>query len=64
MRRWYSDRGAKRGLLAITVFGILWGCWAIIYTKELANIPGLTVHRLELQQMDTQQSTCECTTKT
>ena len=33
----YSDRGAKRGLLTICVFVILWSCWAIAFSNGLLD---------------------------
>lgn len=32
MRRWYSPRGAKRGLILAGVTAALWIVWAVGYT--------------------------------
>jgi hypothetical protein len=52
MKKLYSDRGAKRGLMMITVFFILWTIWAILYSKELINHPPIQSSQFELVQLN------------
>lgn len=49
MKKWYSDRGAKRGLITITVFFVLWMCWAVGYTEGIIKHPPMQNHQLELE---------------
>jgi len=37
MNRWYSPRGAHRGLLCAAFTAVLWGGWAIGYTQGAAD---------------------------
>jgi hypothetical protein len=48
MNRWYSDRGAKRGLLSITVFATLWLGWAIAFSAGLVGPTPAVDQRIEL----------------
>jgi len=38
MSRWYSPRGARRGLLLAVVTIILWITWAVLYTQGLSDV--------------------------
>ena len=60
MSRWYSDRGAKRGLLSVTVFGVLWVCWAFAYTAGLVNTTNADPQRIELRRADHSVAGCKC----
>lgn len=37
MGRWYSPRGAPRGLILAGVTAALWIVWAVAYTQEAAK---------------------------
>lgn len=37
MSRWYSPRGARRGLLLAVVTIMLWITWAVLYTRGLPD---------------------------
>ena len=63
MNRLYSDRGAKRGLLSITVFAILWTCWAIAFSAGLVNTTGTDPQRIELRLVDPSVVDCKCNAK-
>jgi hypothetical protein len=39
MRRWYSPRGARRGLILAGVTAALWIVWAVGYTQGAAKAP-------------------------
>jgi hypothetical protein len=39
MRRWYSPRGARRGLILAGVTAVLWIVWAVGYTQGTAKTP-------------------------
>jgi len=39
MRRWYSPRGARRGLVLAGVITALWIVWAVGYTQGAATEP-------------------------
>lgn len=36
MKRWYSPRGARRGLLLAAFTAASWGCWALYYSTTTA----------------------------
>ena len=60
MSGWYSDRGAKRGLLSITVFAIFWTCWAMAFSAGLVNTTGADPQRIELRTVDQSMAECKC----
>ncbi len=39
MGRWYSPRGARRGLILAGVTAALWIVWAVGYTQGAAKAP-------------------------
>ena len=39
MHRWYSPRGARRGLLLASVTALLWIVWAAGYTQGATTTP-------------------------
>ena len=39
MRRWYSPRGARRGLILAGVTAALWIVWAVGYTQGATKAP-------------------------
>lgn len=39
MRRWYSPRGARRGLILAGVTAALWIVWAVGYTQGATTAP-------------------------
>ena len=39
MRRWYSSRGARRGLVVSAMLGALWLSWAVGYVQGAKRIP-------------------------
>lgn len=39
MGRWYSPRGARRGLILAGVTAALWIVWAVGYTQGSAKVP-------------------------
>lgn len=40
MRRWYSPRGARRGLLLAVIAMALWGTWAVVYIAAPQSTSG------------------------
>lgn len=61
MNRWYSDRGAKRGLLGISVFAALWISWAIAFATGLAGPARPDERPLELSSAGHSANTpCKC----
>lgn len=38
MNRWYSPRGARRGLLLAGLLAACWLCWAVGYTQSAARL--------------------------
>ena len=36
MKRWYSPRGARRGILLATLAAAIWAGWALAYTRNAA----------------------------
>jgi hypothetical protein len=42
MRRWYSSRGARRGLLLAGITAALWVCWAVGYSQGAIKAPAST----------------------
>ncbi len=45
----YSDRGAKRGLLTISVFVTVWSCWAIAFSHGLLDRSNTNAQEVELR---------------
>jgi hypothetical protein len=45
MNRYFSRRGARRGLLLAALAALLWACWAMGYWQGLmdANAPALSL---------------------
>lgn len=39
MGRWYSPRGALRGLILAGVTAAIWIAWAVVYTHEVVKAP-------------------------
>lgn len=39
MRRWYSPRGARRGLILAGITAALWIVWAVGYTQGATKAP-------------------------
>lgn len=38
MRRWYSPRGARRGLLFASLAAACWACWAIGFAQGAEKV--------------------------
>ena len=49
MRRWYSPRGAQRGLLMAGIVALVWLSWAIGYSQGASKTPANAAPHVQVQ---------------